>query len=219
MRSGARAFGAILAALVASGILASVALGESCAVTIRWKDALYNVTQARFRALQPGATLSEATIPDCTVGGRCAPPEETIAAFQVPGVPPEAALLVPDYDGGLFLAAGTFAQLPDHPLHAAVYGRPNRPNYRQECGGGFVIEGRVNQVDPLRIDVQSSEIELSESDEGAWLVVDSGTHVEGFDREGIATLEPGDELVVRAQVCVGNGELPGPLALSIEPAR
>ena len=50
-------------------------------------------------------------------------------------------------------------------------------------------------------------------------MVDSGTHIEGFDREGIATLEPGDELVVRAQVCVGNGELPGPLAVSIEPAR
>ena len=122
MRSGARAFGAILAALVGSGILASVALGESCEVTIRWKDALYKVTQARFGALQPGATLSEATIPDCSVGGRCAPPEETIAAFEVPGVPPEAALLVAALRRRpIFLAPVHVPQLArEHPLHVAV---------------------------------------------------------------------------------------------------
>jgi len=84
--------------------------------------------------------------------------------------------------------AGTFPQLPDHPLHEAVYGLPNRPDYRRECGSTFALEGTVDQVDPLRIDVRRSEVELDEEAQSAWLVVDSRTRIEGFDREGIATL-------------------------------
>jgi hypothetical protein len=212
-------FGVVVVVLVASGILATVVRGDSCPVTIRWNDRVYMNAETRFAVLERGARLSAATIPDCTAGGRCAPPEETMPAFEVPGVAPAAALLVPDYFSGLFIAAGTFPELADHPLHEAVYGRPNRPNYRQDCGAAFDLEGTVNQVGPLRIDVTSSEVELNEEDEGAWLVVDSQTRIQGFDRNGIATLEPGDELVVRAQVCEGNGEPPGLLAVVIEPAR
>jgi hypothetical protein len=144
VRSGARAFGVVVVVLVASGILATVARGDSCPVTIRWKDAVYAGAEPRFTELEMGVRLREARIPDCTAGGRCAPPEETIAAFAVGGVPPEAAVLVPDYYGGLFIAAGTFPELPDHPLHEALYGRPNRPTYRQGCGPVFVMEGTVN---------------------------------------------------------------------------
>ncbi|MGH3027817.1 MAG: hypothetical protein ACRDMW_04610, partial [Gaiellaceae bacterium] len=64
-----------------------------------------------------------------------------------------------------------------------------------------------------------SELALDEEGEGLWLTVDAGSRIEGFDREGIATLEPGDEIVARAQLCVGHGEPAGPLAVRIEPAR
>jgi hypothetical protein len=80
----------------------------------------------------------------------------------------------------------------------------------------FAIEGKVNLVDPLRIDVHGSEVELSTEDEGAWLEIDSRTRIQGFDRQGIATLEPGDEIAARAQIC--KGKLAGPLAVSIQPA-
>ena len=76
----------------------------------------------------------------------------------------------------------------------------------------------MNLVDPLRIDVERSELELSEEDEGVWLEVDSGTRIHGFDRTGIATLEPGDDILVRARLC-GLADLAGPVAVSIEPAR
>ena len=212
MRSCARFLSTIVATLVASGVLATVARGDECAVTLRWSDIVYTSADARFAVLEPGRALGDARIPDCTAGGRCAPPEETVAAFEIGGVPAEAALLAPDYYG-LFVAAGTFPELPDHPLHEAVYGLSNRPNLRLDCGSVFTIEGTVNQVDPLRIDVESSELELSEEDERTWLEVDSGTRIEGFDRSGIATLEPGDEIVILARLC--QGEL---LADSIEPA-
>ena len=218
MRSGARAFGLVVAFLVMSGTLATVALGDSCPVTIRWKDTVYTDLTARFAAPERGAPLDGATIPDCTAGGRCAPPEEEVVAFELAGVPTEVAVLVPEYFDGLFIAAGTFPELPGHPLHEAVFGRPSRPDYRQGCGAAFRLEGTVNLASPLRIDVSGSEVELDE-DEGTWLVVDSRTRVDGFDRNGIATLEPGDEIVVRAQACEGHGELPGPVADVIEPAR
>ncbi len=48
---------------------------------------------------------------------------------------------------------------------------------------------------------------------------DSRTRIDGFDRNGIATLEPGDAIVARVRVCEGHGELAGPVADLIEPAR
>ena len=217
MRGGARSFGVIVGALVASGILATVARSESCAVTIRLNDVVY-ASEEFGVALEPGDALGEAEIPHCGTGGRCAPPEDTVSAFEIAEVPPEAAVLAPDYYG-LFLANGTFPQLRDHPLHDALYGSPDRPSYRTGCGTVFRLEATVDQVSPLRVDVESSEVAMDKSDEGAWLEVDAGTRIEGFDRDGIATLEAGDEIVVRAQDCVGHGELAGPLAVSIEPAH
>jgi hypothetical protein len=218
MRSAARACGLILAFLLASGMLATVALGESCAVTVRWNGTIYEDVPPRFALPERGAPLDGATIPDCTVGGRCAPPEESVTAYALVGVPTEVAVAVPGHYDGLFVAAGTFPELADHPLHEAVFGRRNRPDYRQDCGEAFRLEGTVNLAAPLRIDVTESEVELSE-DQGAKLVVDAGTRIDGFDRNGIATLAPGDEIVVRAQLCEGHGELPGPVARMIEPAR
>ena len=217
MRNAARSLGAIVAALVAGGILVTVARGDSCPITLRWNDDLYTSVEARFAVLEAGGAVGDARMPDCTAGGRCAPAEETVAAFEIPGVPRGAALLAPDYYG-LFVAAGTFPQLPDHPLHEAVYGLPSRPSFRRGCGAVFDVEGTVNLVDPLRIDVERSELELSEEDEGVWLEVDSGTRTHGFDRTGIATLEPGDDILVRARLC-GLADLAGPVAVSIEPAR
>jgi hypothetical protein len=48
-----------------------------------------------------------------------------------------------------------------------------------------VFEGTViTQVDPLRIDVERTEVDVEEDDEDAPLEVDSGTRIDGFDREG-----------------------------------
>ncbi len=218
MRSGARAVGLVVAFLLASGLLATVALGDSCAVTVRWKDTIYTDVAARIALPERGAPLEGATIPDCTAVARCAPPEDSIAAYGLDGVPTDVAMLVPGYYDGLFVAAGTFPELADHPLHEAVFGRPNRPDYRQGCGAAFRLEGTVDLAGPLRIDVTASEIELDGDREGTWLALDARTRIDGFDRNGIPTLEPGDEIAVRATVCQGHGELPGPLASLIEPA-
>jgi hypothetical protein len=97
VRGGPRAFGLVVALLLASGILATAALGDSCAVAVRWNGTIYNDVPARFALPERGARLDEVTIPDCTKGGRCAPPEESIAAFELTGVPADVALVVPGY--------------------------------------------------------------------------------------------------------------------------
>ena len=189
MRNGARSFGAIVAALVASGILATVARSESCAVTISLNDVVYASEEFRL-ALELGDALGEAEIPHCGTGGRCAPPEDTVPAFEIAGVPPEAAVLAPDYYG-LFVANGTFPQLRDHPLHEALYGSPDLPSYGTGCGTVFRLEATVEQVSPLRVDVKSADVDVDESGEGAWLEVDAGTRIEGFDRDGIRNARGG----------------------------
>jgi hypothetical protein len=219
VRSGARAFGLVIAFLLASGMLATVALGESCAVTLRWNDTIYSDVLARFALPERGAPLDEVTIPDCTRGGRCAPPEESIAAFELTGVPAEVAVLVPEFYDELFVAAGTFPELADHPLHEAVFGRPSRPDYRQGCGEVFRLQGTVNLAGPLRVAVTASEIELDEDQQGAWLELDARSRIDGFDSNGIPTLEPGDEIVAQVRTCEGHGELAGPVVDLIEPAR
>lgn len=89
-----------------------------------------------------------------------------MSAFEIADVPPDAAVLAPDYHG-LFLANGTFPELRDHPLHEALYGSPDRPSYRTACGTVFRLEATVDQVSPLRVDVESADVTVDESNEGA----------------------------------------------------
>lgn len=81
------------------------------------------------------------------------------------------------------------------------------PSLRVACGAGSEFDGTITQVGPLRVDVAENE--------DAGLQVDSETRIEGFDRAGIATLEPGDEIAVRATFCADK--LLGPVADVIRP--
>ena len=58
MRSCARFLSTIVATLVASGVLATVARGDECAVTLRWSDMVYTSADARFAVLEPGSVVT-----------------------------------------------------------------------------------------------------------------------------------------------------------------
>jgi hypothetical protein len=114
------------------------------------------------------------------------------------------------------VAAGTSPQLADHPLREALYGHPQQAKLSRGLPRRVRDRGKAQpgRPPPHRRPWLGGRVETE--DEGAWLEIDSRTRIQGFDRQGIATLEPGDEIAARAQIC--KGELAGPLAVSIQPA-
>jgi hypothetical protein len=223
MSPATRAAGAVTGTLALTGVLASVALGDSCAVAVRWKDVVYEGHVARYAT--PGRTasfLGEGEIPDCGTGGRCAPPEEEVEVFSLTGVPVDVAIAAPGLEAEplVFLAPGTFPALPDHPLHDAMYGSPAKPNYRQRCGEAFGFGGEVTQANgTLRMRVADPVPEqLEEDDDGqVWLELDATSRVEGFDRNGIATIAEGEQVTVTARLCEARGEPAGLLVDVLRP--
>jgi hypothetical protein len=185
---------------------------------VRWNDVLY-VGVTSDEALERGPRLGEGEIPDCTAGGRCAPPEARTAVFAVAGVDPEIALAAREGEASaeIFLAPGTFPALPDHPLHEAIFGSPTRPNYRQQCGEPLRFAGEVTQAwFNLRVRVADVVPEQVPTDEEqVWVELDVETRIEGFDRNGVAAIAEGEEVTVTGRMC--EGELSGPLADVVRP--
>ena len=222
MRAAARSAIVIVATLTMTGVLASVALGDSCAYIVRWNDVLYAGQATRFALPEPGRKLGEGALPWCgREGGACAPPEETVAVFVLGGVPPSVAIVDDGSSGTVLLAPGTFPQLSDHPLHEAVYGLPDRPDRRSGgCGRPFALTGAISRTDSLlwvRIERADCPGEILAGEE-TQIELDARTRVAGFDRQGLATLEEGDAVSIVARVC-RMPEADWPLADLIEPAR
>jgi hypothetical protein len=220
MSPATRAAVAVTGTLALTGVLASVALGDSCAVAVRWKDVVYEGHVARYATPGRSASLGKGEIPHCGTGG--APPEEEVGVFSLTGVPVDVAIAAPGLEAEalVFLAPGTFPALRDHPLHDALYGSPAKPNYRQQCGEPFGFRGEVTQASgTLRIRVADPAPEqLAEDDDGqVWVELDATSRVEGFDRNGLATISEGEEVLVTAQVCEAHGEPSGPIADVVRP--
>jgi hypothetical protein len=222
MSPATRAAVAVTGTLALTGLLASVALGDSCAIAVRWRDVLYEGHVARHATPERGASLGEGEIPHCGAGGRCAPPEEEVGVFSLTGVPVDVAIAAPGLEGEplVFLAPGTFPALPDHPLHEAFFGSPRKPNYRQRCGEPFGFTGEVSQAmfNPRIRVAEPVPEQLEEDDDGqVWLELDANSRVEGFDRNGVATIAEGEEIAVTARLCEGSGEVPGPVVAVLRP--
>jgi hypothetical protein len=222
MSPATRAAVAVTGALTLTGVLASVALGDSCAVAVRWNDVVYEGRPARYTTPERGASLGEGEIPHCGTGGRCTPPEEEVGVFSLTGVPVDVAIAAPGLEAEprVFLAPGTFPTLPDHPLHEAIFGSPAKPNYRRRCAEQFGFRGEVTQASgTLRIrSADPVPEQLVEDDDGqVWLELDVESQIEGFDRNGIATIVEGERIAVSARMCEVHGEPAFPVADVIRP--
>jgi hypothetical protein len=196
---------AIVATLTLTGVLASVALGDSCVYVVRWNDVLYTGQATPFALPEPGRKLGEGALPRCgEEGGACAPPEEAVAVFALRGVPSAVAIVDGGSNDAILLAPGTFPELRDHPLHEAVYGLPSRPNHRSRgCGGPFTLTGEVARTDRLLwIDVDHAGGAGADlAGEETQIELDANTRIKGFDVAGVATLRDGDTVSITARVC------------------
>ena len=87
-----------------------------------------------------GDPVGEALIPACDDEGSgpgCGGDEGTLVpVFRLSGIDPQVAVGARADGREVYLAAGYFPDLPDHPFHMAIYKSPQRPNERPDGDAG-----------------------------------------------------------------------------------
>lgn len=142
----------VTTATIAASALAG-APGEalaSCAAGVNFGDAFYQHAETR-KGVAKGAGLHGGVVPGCddTVvlgpqGERLDPPEPDVPVElqRIRGVSAKLAVVRPGQPG-VFLAPGTFPELPGHPLHKALYGPRTAPDATTDraCGARHRVSG------------------------------------------------------------------------------
>lgn len=94
-------------------------------------------------------------------------------------------------DVRVFLAQGTFPQLPTHPLHQLIYGSETEPSYRAELekAGGVCkqdqlveavsLDANASTIGVLRVDVTAAPPDLGVKGSTQQVVVDAFTEFDG----------------------------------------
>jgi hypothetical protein len=198
----------IAAILSACGLTVGPALA-SCVFLIEWNGVLYE-PWANETPISFGKSVGQARVPSCNDTGETGCEREhdgSIEVFRVAGVDPHVALAAHAEAGqNLFLADGFFPQLPDHPLHAHIYGSVKQPNER---GGPWRCGEPIRQLTGEVVGTWPRvrfEGEVVRRDAGSTpLFVDAQTVIEGFDQYGLPRLLEGDTIQATVRECSASG--------------
>jgi hypothetical protein len=123
--------------LAVSGLLVSVAWATSGADLLIWNGVRYDGAGGDLAGhVRFGGEIGEALIPACDdtgdgSGPGCEGEDGTaVPVLRLSGVDSQLAVGTRAAGRAVYLAAGYFPELPNHPLHMAIYGTPRRPNER-----------------------------------------------------------------------------------------
>lgn len=143
--------------LVTTATIAASALGGvpgealgSCARGVNFGDAFYQHAETR-KGVAQGASLHGGVVPGCddtvVLGPRgerldAPAPDVPVELQRIRGVSAKLAVVLPGQPG-VFLAPGTFPELPGHPLHKALYGSRTAPDAMadRDCGPPHRVTG------------------------------------------------------------------------------
>lgn len=203
-----------LAALLAScGLLVGPAGATSCPLLVEWNGVRYDAGNFD-RQVAFGASVGEATVPPCgDEGAGCRRGDsEKVRVFRLPGVDPHVAVGAAGPLGReVYLAAGFFPQLPDHPLHEAAYGSARRPNERTgwRCADAIhdLVGTVVNEtpgwgsVFQVRFEGDSVRRQYGRTA----LFVDARTTISGFDEFGLPRVVENDRIRATVRECTASG--------------
>jgi hypothetical protein len=206
----------VLLVAIATSALAGTAPDAiaSCSPGITFQDAFYQHAETK-KGLAQGANLHGGVLPGCDDvvvlgpdGQRLdsPPPDVPVELQRIRGVSPKLAVTRPDQPG-VFLAPGTFPELPGHPLHKALFGSRSMPDAMRDrtCGPPHRVRGvlpftpgaigRITVATPSGVQVD--------------VLVDAGTRFRGARRiAGQPSVAKGDALTVVGRRCADTYERP-----------
>lgn len=186
----------------------------SCAAGVSFGDAFYQHAETR-RGVAQGAVLDGGVVPGCddTVvlgpqGQRLDPPEPDVpvALQRIRGVSARLAVVLPGQPG-VFLAPGTFPELPGHPLHASLYGPRGAPRAMKgrDCGPPHRVTGYL----PFTPGAGSVMTLRTADGVDVPVVVDARTRLRGARRVARQpVVAGGDALAVVGRRCADSFERP-----------
>ena len=206
---------AAVAAAVAAGVVAAIVVpggghkpaqskprassAAACAAAVEWHGTMYVGNRIK-REVARGSSLGDGTLPSCSDGGGTSP-AQSVALFEIKGIPPEQAVGVAGEPNTAYLSPGWLSQIPGTPLHDLLYGgSATEPNERTECEPGHTttaeVRARVRGGGEGGLTV--TLLEPTSLPRANWIFPDAQTVVTGGGSP--PRVEPGD--VIRAEVLV-----------------
>ncbi len=154
--------------------------------------AIFHGTLAERAPIVRGDPAGTARQPSCNPYPKS---DRTIPVFRLGEASPQVVLVDEDPGRSLYVRGGTFPELPDHPAHDLIFGRPDWPDERAglSCGRARTIRGRLSKHPrsgvPLVI-------------RGQELTIDARTRVRGGRRvAGQLLLRRGDRVAATVRTC------------------
>ena len=197
--------------LVSCGLLVGLAGATSCPLLIEWNGVRYDGGNFEQRVAF-GAPAGEAIVPPCgEEGAGCRAAEgDEVRVFRLPGVDPHVAVGARSPFGReVYLAAGFFPELPDHPLHEAAYGSARRPNERRGWRCDEPIAGVVGTATltpgwgwVFAVRFEGDQVRRHQG--RTVLFVDVQTTITGFDEYGLPRIVEGDRIRATVRECTSG---------------
>jgi hypothetical protein len=201
----------LVAVLAASGVLIGPVSANSCSVAIEWNGVRYEAGNLN-RHVAFGPSVGEASVPTCDEAAGCrAKGSEKVQAFRLQGVNPHVVLGATTALGrDVFFAPGFFPQLPDHPLHEAVYGSASRPNELAGWRCGKAIPDLLGTVvgSPgwgAVFGVRFEGGRVRRQYDLTAVFVDARTTITGFNEFGLPRIMEGVSIRATVRECTASG--------------
>jgi hypothetical protein len=175
----------------------SHATGGACAAAVSYRGALY-VGIGHHRHLPARREqLAGGRAPACNDYEGSPGRAEPAFLRRLAGISPTVAVYARRPLPGVYLNAGSFAELPHHPLHRLIYGSGKRPVWRLR-GPACAVRGTVADVGlGMRVRTVTGRV---------WFVhIDVRTRIAGFSR-GALVQRRGDHVFVKGR-CAGDDVL------------